>query len=150
MRMTTLPQGYTNAVQAFDRVVKKVLHAQIVRGKCEQFIDDIVVRPQSRSKYVANGKPEMSKISGIRRYVYEAISNLDSVLADIERAGGTISGLKSAFIVEGLKVVAYICDENGRQPRYRESKEGSGLAAVQVSNRSESVYRAVCLLSYMD
>ena len=30
MRMTTLPQGYTNAVQAFDRVVKKVLHAQIV------------------------------------------------------------------------------------------------------------------------
>ena len=32
MRMTTLPQGYTNAVQAFDRVVKKVLHAQIVRG----------------------------------------------------------------------------------------------------------------------
>ena len=30
MRITTLPQGYTNAVQAFDRVVKKVLHVQII------------------------------------------------------------------------------------------------------------------------
>ena len=44
----------------------------------------------------------------------EAILNLDAVLADIERAGGSISGFKSAFIVEGLKVVAYVCDINGR------------------------------------
>ena len=47
MRMTTLPQGYTNDVQAFHRVVKKDLHVQIVRGRCEQFINDIVVRPKS-------------------------------------------------------------------------------------------------------
>ena len=46
----------------------------------------------------------------------EAILNLDAVLADIERAGGSISGFKSAFIVEGLKVVAYVYDINGRHP----------------------------------
>ena len=66
MRMTTLPQGYTNAVQAFDRVVKKVLHAQIVRGRCEQFIDDIVVRLKSRSNYLdRKGEPTISQIPGI-------------------------------------------------------------------------------------
>ena len=52
MRMTTLPEGYTNAVQAFNRVIKKVLHAQIVRERCEQFIDDVVVRPNSPSRFI--------------------------------------------------------------------------------------------------
>ena len=110
--MTTLPQGYTNTVQAFDRVVKKVLHAQIVRGRCEQFIDDIVVRPKSRSKYLTKGtgEPTISQIPGVGLYVLEAIQNLDAVLADIERAGGTIAGYKSVFVAEGIKVVAFVCD----------------------------------------
>ena len=118
MRMTTLPQGYTNAVQAFDRVIKKVLHAQIVRGRCEQFIDDVVVRPKSRSRFIneATGEPTLSEIPGVRRFVLEAIQNLDAVLADIERAGATISGHKSVLIAEGIKVVAYVCDSNGRHP----------------------------------
>ena len=118
IRLTTLPQGYTNAVQAFDRVVKKVLHVHIVRGRCEQFINDIVVQPMSRSKYLNDktGEPTISQIPGIRLYVLEAIQNLDAVVADIERAGRTIAGYKSAFVAEGNKVVAYVYDSNERHP----------------------------------
>ena len=125
MRMTTLPQGYTIAVQAFDRVIKIVLHAQIVRGSCEQFIDEVVVRPKSRSRFVneATGEPTLSEIPGIRRFVLEAIQNLDAVLADIERAGSKISGHKSVFIAEGMKVVAYVCDSNGRHPETEKVKK---------------------------
>src|SRR5205807_3318365 len=51
MRMTTLPMGYTNAVQVFDRVMRKVLHEQILQGRCEPFIDDVAAKPPSRSTY---------------------------------------------------------------------------------------------------
>src|SRR5205085_8226851 len=38
------------------------------------------------------------------------------IIADIERAGGTISGYKSFFICEGLRIVAFVCDGEGRHP----------------------------------
>ena len=117
MRMTTLPMGYTNAVQVFDSVMRKVLQHQILRGRCEPFIDDVAAKPPSRSTYPdADGKPKMSTIPGVCLYILEAIQSLDEVLADIERAGGTISGFKSAFVCEGLKIVTFVCDSEGRHP----------------------------------
>ena len=53
---------------------------------------------------------------GVRRYVMEHIQNLDVVLANIERAGATVSGKKSQFCMRGLKVVGFVCDINGRHP----------------------------------
>ena len=58
----------------------------------------------------------MSAIPGVRLYILEAIQSLDEVLADIERAGGTISGFRSAFVCEGVMIVAFICDSEGRHP----------------------------------
>ena len=52
MRMTTLPMEDTNAVQVFDRVMRKVLHHQITRERCEPFLDDIAAKPPSRSIYL--------------------------------------------------------------------------------------------------
>jgi len=123
--MTTLPQGYTNSVQAFDGVIKKVLHAQIVRGRCEQFIYNVLVRPKSRSQYFAKGtaEPTISVVPGIRRFVLEAIQNLDTILADIERAGATISGPKSVLVAAGIKVVAYVFDSSGRHPNTEKVKK---------------------------
>ena len=46
----------------------------------------------------------------------EHIQNLDQVLADLERAGVTISGAKSQFCQAGIKIVGYICDAAGRHP----------------------------------
>ena len=118
MRMTTLPQGYTNAVQAFDRIIRKVLHYPLVRGICEPSIDDIGVRPPARSRYVdaSTGEPEPSPIPGVRRYVLESIQATDLVMTEIERAGATISGYQSTFAADGLKVVAFVCDGEGRHP----------------------------------
>ena len=46
----------------------------------------------------------------------EHTQNLDQVLADLERAGVTISGVKSQFCRAGIKIVRYICDADGRHP----------------------------------
>ena len=116
MRMTTLPMGYTNAVQVFDRVLRKVLQHQILQGRCEPFIDDVAAKPPSRSMYPdADGKPTMSAIPGVRLYILDAIQSLDEVLADVERAGGTISGFKSAFLCERLKIVAFVVTAQGKR-----------------------------------
>ena len=117
MRMTTLPMGYTNAMQVFDIVMRKVLQHQILQGRCEPFIDDVAAKPPSRSTYHnADGKSKISTIPGVRLYILEAIQSLNEVLADIERAGRTISGFKSAFVCEGLKIVAFVCDSEWRHP----------------------------------
>jgi len=53
---------------------------------------------------------------GIRQFVAEHLSNIDKVLADIERAGATISGHKSDFCYPSMVVVGYRIDEHGRHP----------------------------------
>jgi len=97
LRMTTLPQGYTNGVQVFDRVMKKILKDQISAKRGKPFINDVGVKPPTRSLFLdSSGKP-IEVAPGIRRYILEAIVSIDKVMADIERAGGTISGAKSEF-----------------------------------------------------
>jgi hypothetical protein len=133
IRMTTLPQGYTNAVQVFDRIMRKILHHQILENRCEPFIDGIAVKPRSRSMYPQpdTGEPEESRLPGVRRYIMEAIQNFDEVLADVERGGGTISGQKSSFICEGLRIVAFVCDSEGGTPIQIKSRKSSiGLPAA--------------------
>jgi len=112
--MTALPQGYMNGVQVFDRVMKKILKDQIAAGIGKPFIDDVAVKSASRSMFLdKDGIPE-EVAPGIRKYVLEAIISLDKILADIEHAGGRISGKKSEFLKEQIKIVAYVCGIDGR------------------------------------
>jgi len=50
LRMTTLPQGCTNGVQVFDRVMKKILRNQISAKGGKPFIDDVGVKPPTSAK----------------------------------------------------------------------------------------------------
>ena len=99
MRITMVLTGYMNAMQAFERVMRRVLQHHILGGRCEPFIDDVAAKATSRSRYpYSNGKPKMSAVPGVLRYISESIHSLNELLADIGRAGGTISGFKSAFV----------------------------------------------------
>ena len=93
-----------------------MLKDPILENRGKPFIDDVAVKPVSRSYYLdKESKPE-EVAPGIRRHILEAIVSLDKVLADIERAGATISGEKSEFLKDLLKVVAYVCGKDGRTP----------------------------------
>jgi len=116
LRMTALPQGYTNRVQAFDWVMKKILTDQIAAGIGKPFIDDVAVKLASRSMCLDKNDIPEQVAPGIRKYVLEAIIWLDKILADIEHAGGTISGKKSQFLKEQIKIVAYVCGIDVRRP----------------------------------
>jgi hypothetical protein len=109
VRMTTIPMGATNSVAQFVRVVNKII-ADHVPHHALPFVDDIGVKgPKTtyNNEFI---------LPGVRRYVMEHIQWLDGVLADIERAGCTISGEKSQFCCEGLRVVGFVCDVEGRHP----------------------------------
>ena len=109
MRMTTLAQGATNSVAQFVRIALQIL-ALHLRDRTKPFLDNVGVK---RPKTTYNNE-ELAP--GIRRYVVEHIQNLDTVLADLERARVTIAGAKSQFCRAGTKIVGYICDANGRHP----------------------------------
>ena len=126
--MTTLPQGYTNGVQVFGRVMKKSLKDQISAEPGKPFIDDVEVKPPTRSLFLdSSGKP-IEVAPGIRRYILKAIVSIDKVMADIERAGGTISGAKSEFLIEQGKIVVYVCGMDRRSPEETKTRKNYQLA----------------------
>jgi hypothetical protein len=111
-RPTRLVQGATNSVSAFVRVSRKILNAHL-GSIAEIFVDDVGVKgPKSRY-----GEEEVEGLPGVRRFVMEHLQNLDNVLADVERAGATISGEKSDWCWNGVKIVGFVCGEAGRWPQ---------------------------------
>ena len=58
----------------------------------------------------------MEVLPGIRQYILETIQNFNKILTNIEAAGECVSGQKSQFVVEYLKIVGFICGPDGRMP----------------------------------
>ncbi|RAQ98663.1 putative gag-pol poly protein [Stemphylium lycopersici] len=111
IRSCTMVMGATNSVAAFQRVMTKILKDHW--PETMPFVDDIT-----------SGGPKTDyqgeeSIPGVRRYVLEHIQQLDRVLADIERAGGTVNGKKCYFLMERLEVVGYEVSPDGRHPNQR-------------------------------
>ena len=53
LRMMTLPQGYTNGVQVFDKVIRKVLKDVISENRGKTLIEDIAVKLKMKSYFPA-------------------------------------------------------------------------------------------------
>ena len=108
LRMTTPPQGATNSVAQFVRVVMTILE-DLFPKVAMPFLDDIGVKgPYS------DYNNEL-KLPGIRRFVFEHLQNLDATLDRIERAGACI-GPKSQFCYNGMGIVGFVCGSGGRAP----------------------------------
>jgi len=127
--MTALPQGYMNGVQVFDRVKKKILKDQLAARIGKPFIDDVAVKPASRSMFLDKNRIPEEVGLGIRKYVLEAIISLDKILAKIKRAGETILGKKSQFLKEQIKIVAYVYGIDERTPEEAKISKITGWLA---------------------
>ena len=108
LRMTTPPQGATNSVAQFVRVVMRIA-GELYPTVAIPFMDDVGVK----GPYTTYDNEET--IPGVRRYVFEHIQNLDKTMDRIERAGACI-GAKSQFCHDGMNIVGFICGSNGRTP----------------------------------
>ena len=108
LRMTTPPQGATNSVAQFVRVVMTILE-DLFPKIAMPFMDDIGVK----GPYSDYDQAEI--LPGVRRFVFEHIQNLDKTLERIERAQATI-GPKSQFCHNGMVVVGFVTGSKGRSP----------------------------------
>jgi len=56
-------------------------------------------------------------------------------MADIERAGGTISVAKSEFLMEQLKIVSYVCGMDGRSRQETKTRKINNCpSCIDLSN----------------
>lgn len=108
LRMTTVPQGATNSIAQFVRVVEKILEP-LLNHTAMPFMDDVGVK----GPYTDYGNEEV--LPGIRKFVYEHVQNLDKTLERIERAGVSI-GPKSQFMKKGMTIVGFSTGSFGRLP----------------------------------
>ena len=97
LRLTRLPQGYTNAVQVQQGDVAFVLQDEIPEWT-QPFVDDIPVKGPTSYYLLEDGSYEtIPQNKGIRRFVWEHAGTINRFLQRIEHAGGTINAKKSSF-----------------------------------------------------
>ena len=109
LRNCTIIQGGTNSVAQYCRTMGIVLD-NLIGEVCRVFVDNVGVKGP-RFNY-----DNEEALLGVRRFILEALQNVDRVLYNIELAGGTISGPKSQFLVSHIKLVGFICGADGRRP----------------------------------
>ena len=51
MRLTTVPRAYSNRVQLFDQVIRKILRELIYEGQSSLFVDDDGIKVPIREWY---------------------------------------------------------------------------------------------------
>ena len=115
-RLTTIPMGYTNAMQVFHGDTTFILQDEVPHVTVP-FVDDIPVKgPNSRYQNEDGTYELIPENKGIRRFVWEHIQNVNRIIQRMRHAGGTFSGLKSFICVESAVIVGHKCTINGRLP----------------------------------
>lgn len=110
VRLTRVPQGYTNLVGAYQRMMVALM-AEEIPEFMNVFIDD--GRVKGPASYYDNvtipGNP------GIRKLIWEHAVNLERILFRFEEAGLTVSGRKAAIAVPELDIVGTRVSFEGRK-----------------------------------
>jgi hypothetical protein len=115
-RLTSIPMGYTNSMQIQHGDTTFILQDEIPHVTIP-FVDDIPVKgPQTRYETPNGGYETIPENSGIRRFVWEHLLNVNRIIQRIKHAGGTFSGLKSYICTESAIIVGHKCTYDGRVP----------------------------------
>ena len=116
MRLITLPMGWTNSVPIFHDDVTEILKPEIPEYTIP-YIDDVPVRgPAGRYETTPGHYETIPENSGIRRFVWEHMQNVNRILQRMKYCGGTFSGKKTLVCSEAIVVVGHKCDYDGRKP----------------------------------
>lgn len=100
LRLTRLPQGYTNAMPEFSQCILHTL-GDMLPNEADAFVDDVGVKGPSTDyddKAVAGN-------SNIQRFMYEFACTANKLLARFVEAGITASGSKLVIAIPRLKIV---------------------------------------------
>ena len=108
MRMTGLPQGWTNSVPNAQRVSSMIFHKT---GVVEVFMDDVILFSGSSS----SDEELESVIPGVRKFVYDHLIYFKEILQKCLDTGLTIHGTKNDLFVPEILCLGVVISIKGRQ-----------------------------------
>jgi len=116
LRLVTLPMGWTNSVPIFHDDITEILKQEIPEYT-RPYIDDVPVRgPASRYEISPGNYETIPENSGIRRFIWEHMKNVNRILQRMKYCGGTFSGKKTIVCAEAIEVLGHKCDFEGKKP----------------------------------
>ena len=116
LRLTSVPMGWTNAMQIVHGDVTFILRDEIPDVTIP-FVDDAAAKgPKTRYELEGGGYETIPENSGIRRFVWEHLQNMNRILQRMGAAGGTFSGKKAFMCVPDIIVLGHKCTYEGRMP----------------------------------
>ena len=115
-RLTSVPMGYTNAMQIIHGDVTYVLQDEIP-DVTKPFVDDVPAKGPKTMYQLTDGSYEtIDGNSGIRRFVWEHLNNVNRILQRMKAVGGTFNGKKFEACVPSAIIVGHKCTIEGRVP----------------------------------
>ena len=116
LRLTSVPMGYTNAMQIMHGDVTHILQDEIP-DVTAPFVDDVPVKGPKTRYELPNGKAEtIPENDGIRRFVWEHLNTMNRILQRMKAYGGTFNGKKLVVCAPETLVVGHLCCYEGRKP----------------------------------
>jgi len=116
VRLTRLPQGWTNAGAIFHDDVTFILEAEIPQIAWP-FMDDCSIKgPATRFETQDGGFETIPDNSGIRKFVWSHLNDVHRILHRLHCAGATVSAKKLFIAVPEVVILGHKCTYDGRVP----------------------------------
>ena len=116
VRLTCLPQGWTNAIAIFHEDVRFILDPEIP-DTAWPFLDDCSIKgPPSRYETLDGSYETHPDNNGIRKFVWEHLCDVHRILHRLRRAGATVSAKKLFIAVPEVVILGHKCTYEGRVP----------------------------------
>ena len=116
MRLTCLPQGWTNASAIFHEDVTFILEPEIPHVAWP-FMDDCSIKgPTMRYEMADGGYETISANLPIHRFIWEHLTNVRCILHRLQCAGATVSTKKLFVAVPKVVILGHKCTYEGRVP----------------------------------
>jgi hypothetical protein len=116
LRLTRLPQGWTNAVAIFHEDVTFILEPEIPHVAWP-FVDDCSIKgPASRYETEGGGYETIPENPGIRKFIWQHLNDVHRILHRLGCAGATASAKKLFVAVPEVVILGHKCTYDGRVP----------------------------------
>jgi hypothetical protein len=116
LRLTRLPQGWTNTVAIFHEDVTFILEPEIPHVAWP-FVDDCSIKgPASRFETEDGGYKVIPENPGIRKFIWQHLNNVHRILHRLGCAGATVSATKLFVAVPEVIILGHKCNYEGCVP----------------------------------
>ena len=116
LRLTCLPQGWTNTVAIFHEDVTFILESEIPHVAWP-FVDDCSIKgPALHYETEDSGYEVIPENPGIRKFIWKHLNDVHRILHRLSCAGATVSAKKLFVAVPEVVILGHKCNYEGHVP----------------------------------